>query len=145
MGSDSAGGGTRLGSVPVKSAERCAFGCGAGAEAGAAVGVGAGVGAGACAGVAGGEAKSGNTVIEAGASDGACGSAGDGGPSPLGTAGATVPESCGLFDGAPGAVSDCAAGAGIAADPVEGATAGEPASGTAGDGNGRVYARSLMR
>jgi hypothetical protein len=142
MGSASAGGGTRLGSVPVISAERCALGCGASTD------VGAGVGAGACvdagpdddddAGAAGVGAKSVDTVIEAGASDSACGSAGgSGGPLPFGTTGAAVSESGSLFDGALGAVLDGAEGAGTATDPVVGASAVESASGTAGDGNGR--------
>jgi hypothetical protein len=73
MGSDSAGGGTRLGSVPVTSAGRDPLGCGAGADAGAAVDAGTGSGAGPAGDgvvvVIGGE--SGATVIDAGANDGA--------------------------------------------------------------------------
>ena len=122
IGSGGGGGGTRLGRVPVISADRRAVGSGAGADAGASVGadVGAGVGAGFGAGdeveVVGLGAKSGDTVIEFGVSGGAC--AGGGGTrSSFGATGAAVPESCGLFVVAVGALSDGAPGAGTAADP----------------------------
>ena len=136
MGSDSAGGGIRLGSIPVISAGRGALGCGASA---AGVDAGAGIGAGPADDVVVARvgAESGDTVIGAGASDAAC-SAGDGdnGPSRFGATGAAAPESRGLFNDASGAASDSAAGAGIEACSVEGATALELVSGCAGNGNG---------
>jgi hypothetical protein len=143
MGSDSASGGTRLGSVPVTSAGLGALGCGAGAEAGAGADAAAGVdtasGAGPAADVVdvGVGAESGVAVIEAGASDCACGNAacGDGAASRFGVTWAAGPESCGLFDDG-SALSDGAVGAGIDACPVEGATARELVSGCAGSGNG---------
>lgn len=70
IGSASAGGGTRLGSVPVMSAEPCACRCGASADGGAVIGTAAVVdaGTGDPAGPVGVGAKSGETVIAAGAS-----------------------------------------------------------------------------
>jgi hypothetical protein len=143
MGSDSAGGGMGLGSVPVTSAGRGALGCGAGVKAGAGVDAVAGVDAASGAGPAadvvdvGVGAESGVTVIEAGASDCAWGNGGwgDSAASRFGPTWAAGPESCGLFDDG-SALSDGAAGAGIDDCPIEGATAREPVSGCAGGGNG---------
>ena len=114
------GGGTRLGSEPVISGDLCTVGAGAVAVA---VDAEAGVGAGVVTGVG---ADPGDDAGFTSAGAGA-----DGGTSWFGLSGASARA----FGGAVGTISDGAAGAGIAAGPVGGATLLEPVSGSAaGDG-----------
>ena len=120
------GGGTRLGSEPVISGDLCTVGAGA-----LAVNAGAGVGAGVVV-VAGiGAGVGADPGDDAGFTSAGAGA--DGGTSWFGLSGASARA----FGGAVGTISDGAAGAGIAAGPVGGATLLEPVSGSAAGGDGR--------